>query len=141
MAEDPKALTRRFYAEVSAGNVAVVDELLADDFAEHEELPGGLPRSREGVRQLFTMIRSAFPDCRMEPHEVLEDGDLVCARVTLTGTHEGDFAGIPPTGKRIEVQMIDILRVRDGKATEHWGTIDEMALMRQLGVIPDEPPA
>lgn len=139
MPEDPKSLLRRLYDEVNAGNLAAMDELLADDLVEHEETPG-LEPNKEGVKQFFAMFRSAFPDLHMEPHEMLADGDLVCARITTTGTHQGEFLGIPPTGKRIEVEAIDIVRMRDGQAVEHWGVTDTIAMMQQLGAIPEQAP-
>jgi steroid delta-isomerase-like uncharacterized protein len=138
MPEDAKLLLRRFYDGVSAGNLDIIDELVADDFVEHEELPG-LEPGKQGVKQFFQMYRAAFPDLRMEPHEVLADGDLVAARVTVTGTHQADFIGIPATGGRIDVQVFDMLRIRDGRAIEHWGVMDAMAMMRQLGVVPEAP--
>jgi len=140
MPEDPKSFLRRFYDEVNAGNLAALDELLADDVVEHEEFPG-LDPNKEGVKQFFAMFRSAFPDLRMEPHEMLAEGDLACARMTVTGTHQGEFMGMPPTGKRIEMEGIDIVRTRDGQATEHWGVMDSMAMMQQLGAIPEQAPA
>src|SRR3954462_3637674 len=117
MPDDNKTAARRFYAEVNAGNLDIVDELVADDFVEHEEFPGIEP-TKEGVRQFFGMFRAAFPDLNMEPHEVVAEDNLVTARVTFTGTHQGDFMGVPPSGKQIEVQAIDMLRIRDGQATE-----------------------
>jgi steroid delta-isomerase-like uncharacterized protein len=140
MPEDPKSLIRRLYDEVSAGNLAALDELLSDDVIEHEQFPG-LEPNKEGVKQFFAMFRSAFPDLRMEPHEMLAEGDLVCARMTVTGTHQGEFRGVPPTGKRIEMEGIDIVRTRDGQAIEHWGVMDTMAMMQQLGAMPEQAPA
>jgi len=138
MPEDAKSLVRRFYEEISAGNLDVIDELVADDFVDHEELPG-LPPDKDGVKQFFTQLRGAFPDLRLEAHEVLADGDLACARVMLTGTHESDFMGLPASGEHIEVQIIDMLRLRGGQATEHWGLMDAMTMMQQLGGIPEFP--
>ena len=135
MSEDGKNLLRRFYAEISSGNVDVTDELIADDFVEHEEFPGIEP-SKEGVRQMFTLFRSAFPDLRMEPQEMVGEGDMLSCRATFAGTHQGEFMGIPPSGRRIEVDAIDILRIRDGKFVEHWGVMDAMTMMQQIGAIP-----
>lgn len=140
MSNDPKDLLRRFYSEVSDGNFDALDELLADDVVEHEEFPG-LEPNKEGVKQFFAMFRSAFPDFRMEPHEIIAEGDLVCARMTFSGTQQGEFMGVPPSGKRIEMQAIDIVRFRDGQAIEHWGVTDSMSMMQQLGAIPEQAPA
>jgi steroid delta-isomerase-like uncharacterized protein len=135
MPDDAKSLLRRFYEEVSAGNLAVIDELIADDFIEHEEFPG-IEANKQGVKQFFAMLRTAFPDLRMEPHEMLADGDLVSCRGTFTGTQQGEFMGVPPSGRPIDVNAIDMLRVRDGQFVEHWGVMDAMTMMQQLGAIP-----
>ena len=82
MSDDARSLMRRFYGEVNAGNVGVIDELIADDFVEHEEFPGIEP-NKEGVKQFFSTFRSAFPDLRLEAHEIVVDGDLLCARGTM----------------------------------------------------------
>ncbi|MGH2967431.1 MAG: ester cyclase [Solirubrobacterales bacterium] len=140
MSDDPKSLLNRFYDEINAGNLDVIDGLVADDFVEHEEFPGISP-DKEGVRQFFSMFRSAFPDMRMEAHEVLAEGDLLCCRGTMSGTQQGEFMGVPPSGKHFEVTGFDLLRVRDGKVTEHWGVMDAMKMMQQLGAIPDQAPA
>ncbi len=139
MADDHKGLARRFYGEVSAGNLDALDELLADDFVEHEGMPG-MPTGREGTRQLFTMLAAAFPDMNWEPQDILVDGDKAVARVQFTGTNDGEFMGMPATGKSVSVQVIDIVRFgEDGLAREHWGVFDMMGMMQQLGVAPGGP--
>ena len=140
MPEDAKNVVRRFYSEVSEGNLGVVDELVADDFVEHEEFPG-LEPTKEGVKQFFAMFRSAFPDLRMEAHEIVAESDLLCARGTMSGTHKGEFMGMPPSGKHIEIEGFDMLRIRDGQVTEHWGLMDAMTMMQQLGAMPEQAPA
>ena len=132
---------RRLYELIGAGEIDAFAEHLADDFAEHEELPG-LEQSKEGVRQLFHMYRAAFPDLRMEPEDVLVAGDKAIARVHATGTHQGEFLGMPATGKRIDVAVIDIMRFGDdGLVHEHWGLFDLLGMMQQLGAIPAPAPA
>jgi steroid delta-isomerase-like uncharacterized protein len=140
VSDDAKSLLTRFYGEINAGNLDVVDELIADDFVEHEEFPG-ISQDKEGVRQFFSIFRAAFPDMRMEPHDVLADGDLLCCRATMSGTQRGEFMGMPPSGKRFEVTGFDLLRVREGKVTEHWGLMDAMKMMQQLGAVPEQAPA
>ena len=138
---DHAATLRRFYDLVSAGDIDGFGTLLADDFVEHEETPGLAP-TKDGVLEFFRMYRAAFPDLRMDPEDVLASGDKVVARVRATGTHQGEFMGMPSTGKSIDVQLIDILRFDDdGLAREHWGVVDLMAMMQQLGVVPEGPPA
>ena len=138
MPEDAKSLVRRLYEEVAAGNLGVIDELIADDFVDHEDFPG-LEPSKEGVKRFFAMLRSAFPDLRMEVHEILADGDLVSARVIARGTQQGDFMGMPSSGNHVRVQVFDIVRIRDGQVAEHWGLMDAMTMMQQLGGMPEFP--
>jgi steroid delta-isomerase-like uncharacterized protein len=140
MSDDPKSMLQRFYEGVSAGHLDVIDELLADDFIEHEAFPGIEP-TKEGVTQFFNLFRSAFPDLRLTAHEIVVEGDLLCARGTMSGTHEGDFMGMPPSGKHFEVEGFDMVRIRDGRVTEHWGVFDSLGMMQQLGAIPEQAPA
>jgi steroid delta-isomerase-like uncharacterized protein len=136
--EDHKQTIKRFFTEVMAGEVDVVDEILAEDYREHEEFPG-LTQDREGVKQFVGMFRSAFPDLRIEINDMVVENDTACVRSTWSGTHEGEFAGIPPTHKRFEVETYDLVKFRsDGRAAEHWGLTDSLKMMQQLGVIPEE---
>src|SRR5215831_7160204 len=113
---DHAATMRRMYELLSAGDVDGFGDLVAEDFVEHEETPG-LDPSKEGVIQLFRMYTAAFPDLRMEAEDVLVSGDKVVARVRGTGTHQGEFMGLPATGKSVDVQLIDIVRFgEDGLA-------------------------
>ena len=134
---DHSATMRRLYDLLNAGNVDGFGDLIADDFVEHEETPG-LEPTKEGVKQFFRMYRAAFPDLRMEPQDVLVSGDKVVARVRGTGTHQGEFMGMPATGKSVDVQLIDIIRFGDdGLAREHWGVFDALKMMQQLGAMPE----
>ena len=138
---DHAVTMRRLYELLSAGDIDGFGALLADDFIEHEELPGLAP-TKEGAIAFFRMYVAAFPDLRMAPEDVIASGDKVVARVRATGTHKGAFMGLSPTGRRVEVQLIDIIRFgADGRAGEHWGVFDQLAMMQQLGAIPTGPPA
>ena len=138
---DHAATMRRMYDLLSAGDIDGFGNLVAEDFIEREEAPG-LEPSKEGVKQFFRMYRAAFPDLRMEPQDILVSGDKVVARVRGTGTHQGEFMGMPATGKSVDVQLIDIIRFGDdGLAHEHWGVFDALKMMQQLGAIPEGPPA
>ena len=140
--EQNKALVRQFVEEaINQGNISAIDELLIPDFVEHEELPPGIPPGREAPKVLFTMLRSAFPDLKATIEHLVAEGDEVVLHMTWTGTHEGEFMGIPPTGKSISINVIDILSIAEGKFVEHWGVMDSMAMMQQLGVIPAGAPA
>ena len=136
MSEQNKALVQRFYDEVvTQGNIDLIDELVSEDLVEHEEFPG-LEPNREGVKAFFRMIRAAFPDLTFTIEDILAEGDRVAARVTVRGTQKGEWMGIPPSDRHIEVTAIDFLRFEDGKAVEHWGVMDAMAMMEQLGALP-----
>ena len=138
---DHAATLRRMYDAINAHDVDGVAAIMADDFIEHEEMPG-VPPTRQGALEYFELSFTAFPDMRFDPEDVLVDGDKVVARARFTGTHEGDFMGVPASGKRVDVQLIDIIRFGDdGLAHEHWGVMDALALMQQVGAIPDGPPA
>mgnify|MGYP000042996987 CR=1 FL=1 len=132
---DNKATTLRLYDAVfSKGEFDLIDELLADDFVEHEELPPGIPPGKEAPRALMTMMRAAFPDFHAAIEELLEDGEKVIVRARFSGTHQGEFMGIPGTGKRFDIAVIDIIEFRGDKAVAHWGVMDNAAMMEQLGV-------
>ena len=137
MADDPKALARRFYEEIlNKGNLDVIDELVDDDLVEHQEMPG-MPSGKEGVRAFVTTFRTGFPDFKAEILAIVAEGDEVWVHAVMTGTHEGELFGIPATGKQVSIQAFDRVRVRDGKAIEHWGASDDLGMMTQLGVIPE----
>jgi steroid delta-isomerase-like uncharacterized protein len=131
-----KELLQRFYDDVINGrNLDLIDELLSDDFVEHEEFPG-IPPTRDGVKQAFAMFYAAFPDIHFRVDDIVAEGDVVAARVTITGTHQGEFMGIPATGRSVEVAAIDFVSFKDGKGTAHWGISDMVSLLQQLGVMP-----
>ena len=133
---EPADTMRSLYERLSAGDIDGFGDHIAEEFVEHEEMPG-LEPSKEGVKQMFRMYRAAFPDLRMEVEDVLVSGDKVVARVRATGTQQGEFMGIPATGKSVDVQLIDIIRFgEDGLAREHWGVFDALGMMQQLGAIP-----
>jgi len=135
------ATMRRAYELINHGDIDGFGELMAEGFVEHEELPGLAP-TKAGVIDLFRAYRVAFPDLHMKPVEVLECGDRTIARVSASGTHRGDFMGLPASGRHAETQLIDIMRFdADGKIAEHWGVMDMLTLLQQLGAIPDGPPA
>jgi len=135
--EQNKALMRQMVEEVfNRGNISLIDQFLAPDFVEHEELPPGIPAGSEGVKQLTTMFRGAFPDFKATIDDMIAEGDKVVIRQTWSGTHKGEFMGIPPTGKSVAFGVIDIVRMAGGKGVEHWGQMDSMGMMQQLGVMP-----
>ena len=136
---DHAATMRALYERINGGDIDGFAGLLSDDFVEHEEVPG-LEPTREGVQAFFHMYRAAFPDLRMAIEDLIVSADKAVARVRATGTNEGDFMGMPATGRRIDVQLVDIMRFGDdGLVHEHWGVFDAMKMMQQLGAIPEGP--
>ena len=131
-----KALVRRNTDEVQGGgNFKLFDELFADDFLDHTPQPGRTP-DKSGARQLYKTLRRAFPDFHAEIHWQLADGDRVTTYKTYHGTHLGEFLGVGPTGREIQFETVDVMRVRDGKISEHWGVANLFSLMQQLGALP-----
>jgi len=131
---DNKALVLRLIEEAQVrGNLAAVDEILADDFIDHSPFPG-VPPTRDGVKMLFAGLRAAFPDLRVEVGEQIAEGEKVATRKTFRGTHRGDFMGIPATDRPVSFEVIDILTCRVGRITEHRVVFDQLGLLKQLGV-------
>jgi steroid delta-isomerase-like uncharacterized protein len=138
---DHAVTMRSTYERINAGDIAGFGELVADDFVEHQGGPG-LPPTKEGTLEFFQILLAAFPDMRMDVEDLIASGDKTVARVTATATHRGEFMAVPPTGRRVEIQLIDIMRFDDaGLVCEHWGVADMLSLMQQLGVVPAGPPA
>ena len=133
-----KEILERLNEAINGGNLDQVDGILGDDFVEHEAFPG-FPPTREGVMQLFAAAREAFADFRMDASQYVEEGDLVVAWVQMTGTHRGEFMGIPASGNAIDLPLADMVRVRDGRIVEHWGISDTLVMMQQLGAMPAPP--
>ena len=132
---------RSAYDRINVGDIEGFGALMADDFVEHEETPG-FPPTKEGVLEFFRAYRAAFPDLHMDAEDVLASSDKTVARVRATGTHQGELMGLPPTGKHLDVQLIDIMKFDDaGLVRERWGVVDMMSMMQQLGVVPAGPPA
>jgi steroid delta-isomerase-like uncharacterized protein len=128
---------RRTFEEVfNQGNLALVDELVAPDFLNHEVPPGMNNRGPDSTRQVVRMLRTAFPDLHFTIEDLVAEGDTVAGRVTMSGTHLGPFQGIPPTGRSFQQEHMHFVRFRDGKAIEHRAVRDDLGMMRQLGVIP-----
>jgi steroid delta-isomerase-like uncharacterized protein len=129
-----KAVVRRNTEEVQGqGKFEVFEEVFADDFVDHTTQPGTTP-DKAGVRKLYTYMRQAFPDFHAEIHWQLADGDRVTTFKTYHGTHEGAFLGVSPTHRKIQFESVDVMRVENGKITDHWGVGNLLSLMRQIGV-------
>lgn len=136
-----KEIVRRWILEgFAAGNVDLADELIAEDFTNHTPQPGQQP-GRAGLKQAVLGLRGSFADLDVSIHDMLADDDLVAVRDVVRGTHVGPFAGVPPTGKHVEVSRLAFYRLCAGQIAEHWAQLDTLGLLQQLGAAPGEPAA
>ncbi|GAB4328207.1 MAG: hypothetical protein Kow0074_23990 [Candidatus Zixiibacteriota bacterium] len=136
--EQNKERVREFFDKVINGrDMTRFDDYLSSNFVEHEPLEP-FPPTREGVRSFFESMRAAFPDLKVSIEDMVAEGDKVVARQMWRGTHKGEFMGVPASGKTVAFPVIDILRLADGKATDHWGVPGTLTMMQQIGAIPDQ---
>ena len=124
-------------ANVNAGDIDTAVQSFAPDAVDHDPAPGQGP-GRAGFRTFFQTLAAAFPDAHIEPAHMVADDDDVAIAYTLTGTHQGEFQGIAPTGRSIEVRGVQIGRFENGQIVERWGSSDELGILRQLGAEPKE---
>lgn len=137
LADANKAIAREYFEAFADGDLAWIDDHISSDFVRHDP---GLPfevRGSEGVRYLNSVFLTAFPDLRLDVEDVIGEGDKILVRLTIRGTHQGELMGIAPTGKEVEVGVLDLFHIADGKLVEHWAAIDNLGLMQQLGVVPE----
>jgi steroid delta-isomerase-like uncharacterized protein len=129
--ETNKVLVRQFMERAfNEGDLTIVDTALTQDGIDHQE-PLGVNFATH-LKEVITMLRTAFPDLHFEIHDMLAEGELVAFRSTMTGTHRGPFQGLPPTGKPISVAHMHFVRVVEGKTSDLWHVWDTAGLMRQL---------
>ncbi len=134
--EANKALVRRFYEEIDKGNLAAMDELVAEDYIDHSPPPfPGLSPGRAGLKQAFEIFWVATPG-QHHIEEQIAEGDKVVTRIRVTGTHEDDLPGISKTGNVLETTATVTHRIEDGRLAEKWSNKDELGFLQQLGVIP-----
>jgi steroid delta-isomerase-like uncharacterized protein len=138
--EANKEVVKRFVEEVqNQHNMEVVDQLFAADYNDHASGPGMVP-GKEGFKQFYGMMVQSFPDIHATIHDQIAEGDKVVTRKTFRGTQTGEYMGVPPAGKQIELSVIDIFRIADGKIAEHWMQADILGMMQQLGMLPPPGP-
>ena len=130
------AICRRAVEAFNRGDFDAVEVIFTRDYVDHDPARAHLPPGPEGVRQAWSTIRSAFPDMEATIEEMVAEGDKVAVRGMIRGTHQGELMSIPPTGRCVEVHLIDINRVEDGRLAERWGLADMLGLLQQLGVAP-----
>lgn len=132
-----KEIVRRYIEEVfNKGNLNVADEVLAPGFVDHNPMPGQAS-GIEGAIEFARDSRHSFPDLHVAIEQMVAEGDMVAVRSTIRGTHQGEYRGIPPTGKRVSWQAMAFFRVTNGKITERWSSQDHLGLLQQLGALPE----
>ncbi len=135
-----KAIARRFPCEIiNERNLDLVDEVFGPDFVDHAHpfaSSVGMKAGRAGIRQFVAMMGHAFPDMKVTIKDEIDDGDVVVQRNVVTGTHKGEFMGIPPTEKPVTWQEVQYYRVRGGSIVERWVNVDEIGVLQELGAIP-----
>jgi predicted ester cyclase len=137
-----KALVQRFYDEVvNAHNPNLIDSFCHAEFTDHDPSPGHSGKGSADLKANFTELFASFPDVRMTTDFMVANGDTVAVYMTLTGTNSGAMGNMPATNKQITIKGIDIVALRDGKATDRWGVFDNMTMMAQMGMMGGAAPA
>lgn len=132
-----KSVIRRIPEELyNQWNLDVAHELFAPDYMEHYPLPPGFPSGIQGLKTFVTLLRSAFPDFAYRVDDLIAEGDRVVCHLTARGTQQGEFMGIPATGKQATWAEMHICRMAEGKVAEHWVVVDQLGMLQQLGVMP-----
>ena len=133
MSQANKDFVRNLVEEVqNKHNLDAIDDFHSTDFVNRSAIAGFSP-TRDGMREGMGRMLAAFPDLQATIHDQIAEDDKVVTRKTLHATHKGDLMGVPATGKRVSIEVIDIVRVKDNKAVEHWAVVDMLGLMQQIG--------
>ena len=137
---------RRFHEAVNTGDGALVSRTIDEVFAPDAVIRTPLPLDTTGaaaMKEVFVRLLRAFPDLHVAVEDVIEEGDRLVSRNVVTGTHRGDHAGLPPTGRSVRYDEIFIFRFAEGRIAETWGVVDVLTQLRQLGAVPEtrKPPA
>jgi len=126
------AAQQRMGEAINAGNLDALDEVMSPDVVDHDPAPDQ-PAGTQGFKEFFTTMRTAFPDLHVDVEHLVADDENVAFAYRITGTHEGEFQGIAPTGQRVDARGVQISRFVDGRITERWGSSDEAGIIKQLG--------
>ena len=136
MSEQNKAVFEKLMSALNAKDMATMESLVADDFVDNDAMPGMAP-GRQGMIDMMGMFVGAFPDLNVVVEHWVAEGDLVVGVMTTKGTQNGEFMGMPASGKKFSVREMHMVRVANGKMAEHWGLSNEMSMMQQLGLMPE----
>lgn len=137
MSEENKAVVGKFYEEVfNKGNINAIDQICDPKVVDHTPAPGQSGKGVAALKESMAELRAGFPDLKITVEDVVAEKDIVVARFSAVGTHKGTFMGAPATGKKISVQGLDMIRVKNGKAKEVWHYGNEGMALMQIGVKP-----
>ena len=137
MSDANKEIVRQLFAGVDKSDAAIIDQLVSPNYDDHHPPPfPNLPPGIAGSHTAFELALAAFSDFQHEIEDQVAEGDKVVTRIKASGTHTGDFLGIPATGKKVTMTGIAVHRIANGKIVEHWGEIDALGLFQQLGSFP-----
>jgi predicted ester cyclase len=131
-AEENKALVRRWFTELDNRNLSIIDELLPEDYVDHNPPLPDMPPGRDGVRQASLALLAAFPDAVHILEDQMAEGDKVMTRLTTRATFQGEILGLQPSGRVVEVSGIAVHRVANGQLVEHWASMDMAGFMYQI---------
>jgi steroid delta-isomerase-like uncharacterized protein len=138
---DHKARVQQFYDQViNAHNVAMIDSFCHDNFVDHNPDMGHSGQGVADLKAQFTEFFAAFPDIHASVNFMVAEGDTVVSHLTMTGTNTGPMAGMPATNKKISISGVDIVSIKDNKATERWGFFDTQKMMADMGMGMGAPP-
>lgn len=135
-AEKNKAIIRRLVRAEEIGDWATVDELTAPNYVYHNPANPRVRTHEEHKQKVLIALRTGFPDLKITIEDIIAEGNKVVIRFSFSGTHKGEYAGIPPTNKRIEATAINIFRLADGKVAEQWVESNALGMLLQMGVVP-----
>ena len=135
MYEENKAIVRKFYKMMELGDPGLADEVVAVDYVNHSALPGQI-LGIGGVKDFVSSLKDAIPDIQFNIEDQVAERDKVVSRYTISGTHQGEFLGVPATGKQIKWTATAMMTVADDKIQEAWLNWDQWGLMQQFGVVP-----
>ena len=135
-AETNKIVMSRFLEFINTASESLAQELISPDAIFHVPRSPDPMRGPAGYLAIIGMMRGGYPDIQWTLEEMVAEGDKVAARFTMRGTHQGTFFGVPPTGKKIAVQAMNIYRLSDGQFVEEHGQPDMLGLLQQIGAVP-----
>ncbi len=133
--EANKALIRRYVETWNGGDPVALARFWSPDVVHHTRTQAN---GFEAVKAIVAGFMHAFPDLHFEIEDIVAEGDRVATRMRATATHSAAYIGVPPTGRKIDCEVMSIARVDGGRIVEHWGVTDELALMQQIGLLPTE---